>query len=134
MKNKPCKYCGSIFHFPFQCYQNPKRKNSINSQNSQTIRTKRTKIKPINKVSTKQSEYLKWREKVVRPFLIDRDGNICQCCKRPAYDNEKLDIDEIKGRGSHPELKRDLNNMQLLCRFPCHRLKTDNKKCNHFQL
>ena len=86
----------------------------------------------MRRQSTKEEQYQLWKEDVARPFIIERDGNICRCCLRPAYDGEKLDIDHILGKGGlHAGLKRSLNNMQLLCRFPCHRNKTDHKKCQH---
>lgn len=87
--------------------------------------------KPINQVSDKQVIYHKWLEAEVRPFLIKRDGNQCSCCHRLAYKNEKLDIEHTLGVGSHANLKRDVNNMTLMCRFPCHRNKTDGIKCVH---
>lgn len=81
--------------------------------------------------SKKKIAYDEWLKAVVRPFVIERDGNNCVCCGRAAYVDEKLDLDHIKGKGSHPELKRDLDNFQLLCRFPCHRNKTDRVECTH---
>jgi len=78
--------------------------------------------------SNRQKEYLKWKEQIARPYLLERDGDRCNCCMQW---KEQYDIDHIKSVGSHPELKRDLDNMQLLCRFPCHRNKTDHIKCEH---
>lgn len=89
------------------------------------------KRKAIAKVSSKERDYKKWLEEIARPFLIEIDGNYCACCGRPARIKEKLDIDHIQNKGSRPDLKKDLNNLQLLCRFPCHRNKTDNKPCLH---
>lgn len=82
------------------------------------------------KVSWKQADYHVWLEVVARPFLIERDGNYCSCCGRPAYDTEKLDIEHTDGVGSHPETKRNLSRMTLMCRFPCHRNKTDGVPCH----
>jgi 5-methylcytosine-specific restriction endonuclease McrA len=84
----------------------------------------------MKRIGKKQAEYRAWLEKEARPFIIERDSNICACCGRPAYEYEKLDIDHIKGVGSHPELKRNVDNMQLLCRVPCHRRKTDHLPCH----
>lgn len=85
----------------------------------------------MKQVSDKQAEYNRWLEAVARPYLIERDGNKCSCCTRPALEGEKLDIEHTLGKGSHPELKRDLNNLTLMCRIPCHNNKTDNKPCDH---
>lgn len=85
--------------------------------------------------SDKEKEYQVWKETVARPALIGRDGNYCSCCGRPPYSDiqhdEHFDIDHIKNKGSHVALKRDLANLQLLCRWPCHSLKTDGKSCLH---
>lgn len=82
-------------------------------------------------MSTKEQEYQDYKESVLRPALIERDGNRCSCCGRPAHPNEKLDIEHTLNKGSHPELKRDLKNLHLYCRFPCHRNKTDGIQCSH---
>lgn len=111
-----CKTCGSDKHYTYACYQN--RKPII------------IKHRP-NKQSAKEIAYQDWKETIARPALIARDGNQCSCCHRPAYDGEKLDIEHTKGKGSHPELKKDLNNLTLMCRIPCHKNKTDGKKCLH---
>jgi len=50
---------------------------------------------------------------------------------RDAYDGENLDVEHQLGKGSHPELKEDLNNLRLYCRIPCHSNKTDGKVCEH---
>lgn len=88
--------------------------------------------KPIRKRSAKQITYDQWKEEVARPYLINIFGNRCQCCLRSAFINEKLDIDHKLNRGGHAEKKSDLNNLQLLCRYPCHFKKTNNEKCLHF--
>jgi hypothetical protein len=75
--------------------------------------------------------YQQWKEEIARPFLIKRDGNRCSCCLRPARTNEKLDIEHTKTKGSRPDLKRDLRNLSLMCRIPCHRNKTDDIACEH---
>lgn len=111
IKHKSCKFCEKLNHFSFQCWKNPKNQ------------------KKINKISIKQSEYHTWLKQVARPYLILKYGNVCNCCKK--HFDTKLDIDHIKGIGSNPSLKKDLNNLQFLCRFPCHRRKTDHISCIH---
>ena len=88
-----------------------------------------TKKRPRQQ-SDKEKEYQLWKEETARPFVIERDGNHCACCGRLAHEGEKLDLDHILGKGSHPSLKRDLSNFELLCRFPCHRNKTDELPCH----
>lgn len=82
----------------------------------------------IRKISAKQRKHLIWIEEVARPYLIEKFGDICQCCKEVHYPH---DVDHILSKGSRPDLKEDLDNLQLLGRFPCHRLKTDHIECTH---
>lgn len=87
--------------------------------------------KRIPQQSAKEMDYQYWKETEARPFLIKRDGNECHCCGRPALFSEKLDIEHTEGKGSHPERKRDLTNLRLFCRYPCHDNKTNNRECIH---
>lgn len=98
---KPCKLCGSKWHSAWAC---PKKKR-----------------KSMNKLGKETKRYIEFRNEVAYPYLIERDGEQCSHCGRA---DVPLDIDHIHKRGSHPELKYDLNNLQLLCRR-CHH-KKDN--------
>ena len=80
----------------------------------------------INRYGRRAQEQAEWIREVGRPTIIKRDGEICACCG--ARDN--LTVDHIKTKGSRPDLKRDINNLQLLC-FVCHRRKTDHLPCLH---
>lgn len=80
-------------------------------------------------VSARELDYQEWKESVARPYLISHYENRCACCDF-FFGTVKLDIDHIKNKGSHPELKRDLGNLQLLCR-QCHARKTDRVACPH---
>jgi hypothetical protein len=101
-------------HYTFQCFLAP--------QKAPTVR------KRPRQQSIKEKDYQVWLKEVARPFVIARDGDICQCCKSVHYPH---DLDHIKNKGSHPELKRSLDNLQILGRFPCHRHKTDGLTCPH---
>lgn len=105
-----CKFCGGGHYVTF-CRQKPR--------------------KPIKKRSDKQIAYEVWLEETARPFIINRDGNFCVCCKRAAYEYEKLDIEHEKTKGSRPDLKREIRQLRLMCRFPCHRNRTDRIPCTH---
>lgn len=109
--NKVCNVCNTLGHSGFYC--------------------KDRKFKTITKQSYKEQIYQEWKEGVARLKIIKRDGNLCQCCGRQANNEEKLDIDHIISKGSRPDLKTDLNNLQLLCRAPCHFKKTNNILCLH---
>lgn len=119
-KDVICKHCKAVNrHYSTFCPFKPLTKNALKIR------------KRIKQQSDKEIEYQRWKEEVARPALIERDGNRCSCCSRPAYEEEKLDIEHTLNKGSHAGLKRDLNNMTLMCRFPCHFHKTNNKPCLH---
>lgn len=107
LPSRPCKYCGSLTHWPFQCRQNPKTKKSIPKKGKRTL------------------EYEEWRDTVAIPYLDRTTGRICQRCFGARCGNRQLDVDHKKNRGSNPQLKMDLNNIQYLGRYPCHAEKTD---------
>lgn len=122
IKSKPCKFildtdvpCGSTWHTAY--YHKPKKP---------IITRKRAALR-----SAKEQLYQVWKEEVARPYLIERDGNRCNCCKRPASTGEKLDIEHTLGKGSHPSMKKDLDNLTLMCRWPCHYNKTNHIACLH---
>jgi 5-methylcytosine-specific restriction endonuclease McrA len=73
-------------------------------------------------------DYQDWKELIARPSVVERDGNKCQCvggCWRIG-----TDLDHIRNKGSRPDLKKDISNLQLLCRI-CHNNKTDLIICIH---
>lgn len=96
----------------------------MNHRNRKAIATK----KRPNKQSVKEQGYQAWLRETARPAVIARDGDVCNCCKRVHYPH---DLDHVLNKGSHPELKRDISNLQILGRFPCHRNKTDHIPCYH---
>lgn len=79
----------------------------------------------IRKKGRRTLEYEKWRDEIARPYLDEKFGKVCAACKGARCGNKQLDIDHIKGRGAHPELKMSLDNVQYLGRFPCHVDKTN---------
>lgn len=107
MPTKPCKWCGSDRHWPFQCFKNPKRKTSIKQKGKRTQR------------------YEEWRDKVAIPYL-DAKGRVCALCGGNRCGNKQLDVDHIQNRGSHPDLIMNLSNVQYVGRYPCHYEKTNN--------
>lgn len=73
---------------------------------------------PIKKKGKHTVEYEIWRDNVAIPYL-ERIGHSCAACGATG----KLDVDHIKNRGSHYNLRMNLSNVQYLCR-PCHIQKT----------
>lgn len=82
--------------------------------------------KTIKKRGKRTIEYEEWRDTVARPYLLEKYGEVCADCKGARCGNMQLDVEHIKGKGSHPELKMVLSNLQLMGRFPCHYEKTNH--------
>lgn len=108
---KECAVCGSPWHYKTFCPYNKKKRPKLQSD--------------------KELDYQEWKETVARPAIIRRDGNWCFCCGRPARPSERLDLEHTQPKGSHPELKRQLTNLRLFCRYPCHFNKTNHLECLH---
>lgn len=121
IKPKPCKICSSPWHSPMF----HKERKPLPRPTAPIKRGKRPKQQ-----SVREKQYQQWKEEIARPYLVKLYNNVCSCCGREAGINEKLDIEHTLNKGSHPELKRDLDNLTLMCR-PCHRLKTDGIQCSH---
>ena len=121
---KTCTVCGKRSYSEYCVSHKPRKPIKTNS-------VLKTKKRPKQQ-SDKEKEYQVWKEQVARPALIERDGgNYCTCCGRPAYNGEKLDIEHTLTKGSRPDLKRDLDNLTLMCRYPCHFRKTNGLICEH---
>lgn len=92
--NKPCRYCGKIGHWPYQCSENPKG---------------RYKIRAIGKAG------LKWEDTRKRWFAENMRGSYaCYICET-LMSRDMTTLDHVKPRGSHPELKYDMSNLQVCC-------------------
>lgn len=81
--------------------------------------------KPITQRGKRTIEYETWRDTIARPFL-DSLGRQCAICG--SINN--LQIDHILNRGSRPDLKMSLSNVQYLCDGPpnwCHTKKTNHQ-------
>jgi len=95
-----CKICSKRSYSDY-CFQH-KPKKRIEQKGRRTI------------------EYEEWRDTVARPYLITKFGNQCNLCKGVRCNNRQLDVDHKLKRGSSPQLKMDLDNVQLAGRYPCH--------------
>lgn len=109
MKPRACKSCGGEWHTAFNCPLRP-RKGFVN------------KVKLMKPIGRQGLKYNQFRNNVAYPYLVEKYGEQCNSCGRSDL---PLDVDHIKKRGSRPDLKYDLNNLQLLCRS-CH-AKKDNE-------
>jgi len=100
-----------------QCYlQSP-----VNIVKKPSLSIGRTSVRPIRRNrSIKQIgkgtiKYNQWRDSVAKPYLFTQ-GNFCAICGKAS---KHLDVDHIKKRGSHPQLKMNIDNVRLVCRS-CH--------------
>lgn len=80
--------------------------------------------KPIKKRGKRSEAYEVWKKTIAIPYLDKKYGRVCAACKGVRCGNQQLDVDHIKNRGSHPQLRMDVKNVQYLGRFPCHFEKT----------
>lgn len=110
---KPCTFCESAYHTAFSCPSKPRAPMRTNVG----LRIS----KPMKRIGKQGLRYKEFRDTVAYPYLVAKFGEKCAICGTPG---KNLDVDHILKRGSHPELKYDLNNLQLLCRA-CHS-KKDN--------
>lgn len=79
--------------------------------------------KAITKYGRRAQEYSEWRITVAIPYLDEKFGHRCSNCGA----TDGLEVDHILTRGSRPDLKTELSNIQWLC-GKCHHLKTDHIK------
>lgn len=104
LKRNKCKLCGSEWHTAWTC----------------RLRSKKGKrLQPIGKQG---KEYIEFRNNIAYPYLVSKYGERCNNCGKTGV---PLDVDHIKKRGSHPDMKYNLKNLALMCR-PCHS-KKDNE-------
>lgn len=107
-----CRQCG-VRAYSDWCWQHKPRKP----------------IESKKRIQQRGKEYERWkefRENVAIPYLDKTFGHTCRCCGVGG----QLDIDHIHNKGSRPELKYQLSNLQYLCR-ECHINKTARIKCLH---
>ena len=113
--SKPCIWCESLEHTSFYC------KRKINKPIARS--TKRIKQK-----GRRTMEYEEWRDNVAKPYLDETFGHVCVTCGMGDYGMHTLDVEHKLNRGSHANLKMDLNNVQWMGNYPCHFNKTNRIK------
>jgi hypothetical protein len=70
--------------------------------------------KPIKQQGKEAAKWKTFRDKVAIPYLDNKFGHVCS--KEGCTETENLDVDHIKTRGAHPELRYVVTNMRYLCR------------------
>lgn len=77
--------------------------------------------KPIRQRGKEHGKWISFRNTVVRPYLDKKYGRGCfDCGVMPARREDGTlgyhDVDHVKGKGAHPELKNDKTNFVYRCR------------------
>lgn len=70
--------------------------------------------KPIRQRGKAAKQWETFRDKVARPYLDKKFGRVCSV--EGCGVTENLDVDHVKTRGAHPELRYDVTNLRYLCR------------------
>lgn len=129
MPSKPCGYCESLNHWPYQCYRNPylKKYGWKGSKNFDNPKTRKT-------LKSRGKGWLIW-EKTRKQWFIENaaDYYVCYLCRKGLMPYETT-LDHIKPRSSHPELREEMSNLAPCC-TKCNRDKgsqsLENYKKNH---
>lgn len=81
------------------------------------------KRSPLNKQGKQTKKWLAFRRQYLKKHQNWYGLWNCERCQAVT---EYPELDHIKKRSTHPELKYDEDNIQLLCK-PCHRKETARK-------
>lgn len=110
---KPCKHCGQMGHFPYQCYTNPKKA------------LKRT---PIKKVGKQTKQWFITRATWIRHNPAPIDGKYWECYLRihpwcpVRIDLEHLTLDHVVSRSKDPSKRFSADNLRPACLY-CNNMK-----------
>lgn len=112
---KPCKHCGLMGHFAYQCFTNPKKA------------LKRTELrrstKPINKVGKQTKQWMITRATWIRKNPPPIEGKYWECYLRihpwcpGRIDLEHLTLDHVVSRSRDPSLRLNLDNLKPACQY-----------------
>lgn len=100
-----CKDCGTTFP----------RYNTLSTICGRCALNRYSKPRQrIRRKGKRTIEYEAWRRDVAVPYLDKTYGRKCSVLGCP--ETEYLDVQHKQKRGSHPELKMELSNVEYLCR------------------
>lgn len=73
--------------------------------------------KPAKPTKSKSDNFLRsWEWTELRYRVMQKYGRKCMCCGASPSDGKTvINVDHIKPRHTHPELKLDFENLQVLC-------------------
>jgi len=80
---------------------------------SKNFRKKKKKPKKTN--STRFLQSSAWR--TLRKKALEEYGPRCMCCERIERNTQKIQVDHICPRATHPNLALVFNNLQILCEY-----------------
>lgn len=69
---------------------------------------------PIPQRGKHAKKWETFRDKVAKPYLDKKYGRVCSV--EGCDVTNPLDVDHIKSRGAHPELRYEVTNLRYLCR------------------
>lgn len=113
---KPCKHCKLLGHFPYACYQNPKRKLK---QLKRTALKRSTK--PINKIGKQTKQWIVTRTTWIKnnPPIINNRYWLCYLQIHPwcpvRIDIDTLTLDHVVSRSRDPGLRFSQSNLKPAC-------------------
>ena len=125
MKKKGCRICGSEFHSAYKCAKNPKlyvKKDKKTSSRSGFAKPRRTKPLTASQGhkqgAVSRTQLKKKLEKLVKQYIKERDGYICQKCDKKV-EGVNCQASHVFPVGSCAKLQFEPLNMKVLC-YHCH--------------
>lgn len=106
---KPCKHCGLMGHFPYACYQNPKRA------------LKKLKRSPINKIGKTTKQWLITRATWIKKNPPPIEGKYWECYLRihpwcpVRIDIAHLTLDHVVSRTRDVTKRFSQDNLKPAC-------------------
>lgn len=107
LPRKPCGYCESTMHFPYQCFKNPHLKK---------YGWKGSKSTHTPKVRKGQSKHQKLWNRTRREWFIANPQEFYNCyiCGLSLMPWETT-LDHVRSRSRYPELRYVMENLQPCC-------------------
>lgn len=104
---KPCGYCESLNHFPYQCFKNPFLKK---------FGWKGSKSKRLPKTKRNHSSHATLWIRTRRQWFIENPAEfyVCYICDKSLMPYETT-LDHVKSRSRHPELRYVMSNLKPCC-------------------
>lgn len=117
---KPCKHCGLMGHFSYQCYTNPKK--ALKRTEIKRTPLKRS-TKPISRVGKTTKQWFITRATWIRKNPPPIDGEFWECYLQihewcpVRIDLKRLTLDHVVSRSRDPSLRFNLDNLKPACSY-----------------